>query len=253
MPQTGKLKIIGVIPARFQSERLPGKVLRPIAGVPMVHRVFDGSRGCRYLADLLVATDSEEVHRYCSDHQIPVLMTAATHQSGTERIHEVMQKRPADVYVNIQGDEPMLSAAHLDLLIEPLLSEPDILVTTLKTPITAEEAQNPNAVKVVTNSKSRALYFSRAPIPYHRNAASPLPFYKHLGLYAYRAETLDRYCRLAPSLLEQTERLEQMRFLEHGIPIHVSETSLDTIGVDTEEDWQTVNRHFEKLLNAAQP
>src|SRR3990170_3556348 len=195
-------------------------------------------------------------------------MTASTHRSGTERILEVMQKMPADVYVKVQGDEPMLTAEHLRLLIEPLLPRephlpqepqepqephlprepnPPIQVTTLKTPLAAAEAQNPNVVKVVTNLRGEALYFSRAPIPYRRNPASGISFYKHLGLYAYSREAVERYRELPPSPLEQTERLEQLRFLENGIPIQVAETAEDTIGVDTEEDWAAATKYFEGL------
>lgn len=213
----------------------------------MLQLVFDGARGCRHLDELWVATDSEQVREYCSRHEIPVLMTASTHRSGTERIHEVLQMRPADVYVNIQGDEPMLNVRHVDLLVEPFLSDPHTQVTTLKTPISAEEAQNPHVVKVVTTAAGQALYFSRAAIPYRRDASSPLPFYKHLGFYAYARTALEHYYRLPPSPLEQTERLEQMRFLENGIPIRVSETAIDTIGVDTKEDWAAVKRHFKSL------
>ena len=174
-------------------------------------------------------------------------MTASSHQSGTERIHEVMQKIPAEICVNIQGDEPMIDATHLQLLIEPFLQKPLTQVTSLKTPLDPAEAANPNAVKVVTDSEGRALYFSRAPIPYPRNAASSPAYFKHLGLYAYSRQALERYIGLPPSLLEQTERLEQLRFLEHGIPIHLAETPTDTIGVDTEEDLQAVTRYFEGL------
>jgi len=246
-PTRSALKIVGVIPARMSSERLPGKVLRPICGLPMVHHVYERASACRYLTELWVATDSHEVQSYCARNQIPVLMTATTHQSGTERILEVMQFKSAEVYLNIQADEPMLSARHLELLLEPFWGDRRTQVTTLKTPLDASEAQNPNVVKVVTDLAGRALYFSRAAIPYHRNPSSSLPFYKHLGLYAYSREMLDRYRHLSPTPLEQTERLEQMRFLENGISIQVVETALDTIGVDTEEDWQAVTRYFEKL------
>ena len=267
-------RILGVIPARFDSERLPGKVLRPICGKAMVHIVFERAKLCPLLDELWVATDSERVRDYCARNQLPVLMTASTHRSGTERILEVMQKMPADVYVNVQGDEPMLTAEHLRLLIEPLLPRephlpqepqepqepplprepnlprkpnPPIQVTTLKTPLAAAEAQNPNVVKVVTNLRGEALYFSRAPVPYRRNPASGISFYKHLGLYAYSREALERYRELPPSPLEQTERLEQLRFLENGIPIQVAETAEDTIGVDTEEDWAAATKYFEGL------
>ena len=243
-------RILGVIPARFDSERLPGKVLRPICGKAMVHIVFERAKLCPLLDQLWVATDSERVRDYCARNQLPVLMTASTHRSGTERILEVMQKMPADVYVNIQGDEPMLTPEHLRLLIEPHLPRkpnPPIQVTTLKTPLAAAEAQNPNVVKVVTNLRGEALYFSRAPVPYRRNPASGISFYKHLGLYAYSREALERYRELPPSPLEQAERLEQLRFLENGIPIQVAETAEDTIGVDTEEDWAAATKYFEGL------
>ena len=238
-------RVVGVIPARFDSERLPGKVLRPICGKAMVHIVYERAKLCPLLAELWVGTDSERVHDYCAQNQIPVLMTTRRHRSGTERILEVIEKIPADVYVNIQADEPMLTPEHLRLLIEPFLARADVQVTTLKTPLAAAEAQNPNVVKVVTNIRGEALYFSRAPIPCPRNAASASPFYKHLGLYAYSRAALERYREWPASPLEETERLEQLRFLENGIPIHVAETAQDTIGVDTEEDWAAVTRYFE--------
>jgi 3-deoxy-manno-octulosonate cytidylyltransferase (CMP-KDO synthetase) len=228
----------------------------------MIHRVYDAARACDALSELWVATDSREVSAYCESHNLPVIMTSRTHRSGTERVHEVMLKKTADVsaadvsaahdsandiYVNIQGDEPMLQSSHLDLLIEPFLRHPETRVTTLKTPLAPEEAANPNVVKVVTNSQGAALYFSRAAIPYRRNSASTVPYYKHLGFYAYRAAALRLYMSLPASPLEETERLEQLRFLENGVPIHVAETPFDTIGVDTEEDLHAVSRYFETL------
>ena len=246
-PSRPTLKVVGIIPARMDSERLPGKVLRPICGLPMVHHVYERASACRHLTELWVATDSQQIQSYCARNQIPVLMTATTHQSGTERILEVMRVKSAEVYLNIQADEPMLTASHLELLLEPFLRDRQTQVTTLKTPLGAAEAQNPNVVKVVTDLTGRALYFSRAAIPYHRSPSFSLPFYKHLGLYAYSREALDRYQMLSASPVEQTERLEQMRFLENGIPIQVAETALDTIGVDTEEDWLAVTRYFETL------
>ncbi len=256
------LTVAGVIPARMESQRLPGKVLRPICGRPMLHRVYEAARTCRHLTELWVATDSEEIRDYCTQNQIPVLMTSRSHRSGTDRIYEVMrmqaaENRQPEIYVNVQGDEPMLQAIHLDLLIEPFLKEPSTQVTTLKTPLAPNEAGNPNVVKVVTDARGRALYFSRAGIPFRRNPPPSFPgspnlfskytYFKHLGLYAYRRDALERYARLPVSPLEETERLEQLRFLENGIAIHVSETSFDTIGVDTEEDLQAVTRYFESL------
>ena len=240
------LRIVGVIPARLDSTRLPGKVLRTLCGRAMLHHVFDRARACSLLDELWVATDSPLVLDYCARNAIPALMTAATHRSGTERIFEVMQKIPAEVYVNIQADEPMVSANHLRLLLEPFLEDPQTQVTTLKTPLAAAEAANPNVVKVVTNMREQALYFSRAPIPHPRDPSSPVRFYKHLGLYAYSRAALERYRHLPASPLEQIEKLEQLRFIEHGIPIQAPETAEDTIGVDTEADWQAVVRYFER-------
>jgi 3-deoxy-manno-octulosonate cytidylyltransferase (CMP-KDO synthetase) len=250
-----------VIPARFDSERLPGKVLRPIGGKAMVHVVYERARACPLLDELWVATDSEQVRDYCLRHEIPVRMTSRAHRSGTERILEMMEtippdRSPHDVFVNIQGDEPMVTSEHVRLLLEPFISQkapsepvarPEVQVTTLKTPLDPAEAQNPNVVKVVTNLRGEAVYFSRSAIPYPRNPVSGVLFYKHLGLYAYRRAALERYRELPPSPLEETERLEQLRFLEHGIPIQVAETALDTIGVDTEEDYAAVTKHFEAL------
>ena len=240
-------RVLGIIPARLDSQRLPGKVLRPICGRPMLHVVYERASACSLLTELYVATDSEPVRQYCVQNRIPVCMAAATHRSGTERIVEVMHKVLADVYVNIQGDEPMLQASHLQLLIEPFLTSPGMQVATLKTPLSDAEAPNPNVVKVVTNLRGQALYFSRAPIPYRRKSSAPLPFYKHLGFYAYSREALEHYEALPPAPLEQVEQLEQLRFLQYGIPIQVAETAEDTIGVDTEEDLRAVVRYFESL------
>ena len=245
MSSEKKPRIVGVIPARLNSERLPGKVLRPLAGRAMLHHVYDGARACRLLDELLVATDAEAVRDYCAAHQIPVLMTSSAHRSGTERIDEVAQRIPADVFVNLQADEPFVRPDHVRLLVEPFLSGQATHVSTLKVALDGAAAMNPHVVKVVTDLRGQALYFSRAPIPYHRNPACSLPYYKHLGLYGYRREALARYLQLPPSPLEEAEKLEQMRFLENGIPIHVAETAQDTIGVDTEEDWSAASRLFE--------
>ncbi|MBI2883558.1 MAG: 3-deoxy-manno-octulosonate cytidylyltransferase [Candidatus Methylomirabilis oxyfera] len=247
MQHHAKRTILGVIPARLASTRLSGKVLRPICGRPMLHHVFARASRCELLDDLVVATDSKEVYDYCVVDQMKVCMTSDRHASGTDRIHEVMQSLPADIYVNIQGDEPMIRPAHLEVLLQPFLNDPSIQVSTLKTPITADEAHNPNCVKVVTAVDGRALYFSRCAIPYNRDQTPEPRYFKHLGLYAYSRSALDRFHRLSASLLEQAEKLEQLRFLEHGIPISVTETPYDTIGVDTEDDLLRVEQYFREL------
>jgi len=161
-------------------------------------------------------------------------MTSATHNSGTERVHEISNSVAAEVYVNVQGDEPLIRAEHIAALLR-LMEDPEALVGTLKTPAAAADIENPAAVKVVTDAAGRALYFSRATIPYDRDQVKPR-YFKHLGLYAYRKLALDRFVSLPESSLERSERLEQLRFLENGIFIYVGETPHDTIGVDTEED-----------------
>jgi len=235
------LKIVGVIPARLNSTRLPRKVLLQILGKPMLHHVVDRVRDAGVLDEFVVATDAEEVLGYCRQKKIPVMMTSPSHPSGTDRVWEVSTKIKADVYVGIQADEPLVTAHHIELLTAPFKT-PSVQVTTLKTAMSREEAQNPNKVKVVTDDSGRALYFSRAPIPFDRDATGSARYFLHLGLYAYRREALEEFHRHSSSPLEMVEKLEQLRFLEHGIPIHVEETSTQTIGVDTEEDLRAVEQ-----------
>jgi 3-deoxy-manno-octulosonate cytidylyltransferase (CMP-KDO synthetase) len=229
----------------MNSERLPGKVLRILAGRALLHHVYARARGCSLLDEIFVATDAEAVRDYCVEHRIPVRMTASSHRSGTERIHEVMQSVAADVYLNLQADEPLVTADHVRLLIEPFRSRKTTQVSTLKVALDSAEAGNPNVVKVVTDAEGQALYFSRSPIPYQRDFTGPPLLFKHLGLYGYRSSALEAYVRLAPTPLELVERLEQLRFLENRIPIQVAETDQDTIGVDTEQDWMAVCRLLE--------
>ncbi len=234
------MKILGVIPARLQSTRLPRKVLREIGGLPMVVYVFQRAQACRLLSDLLVATDSEEVVEACHTHHVPAVLTSADHRSGTDRLWEVSRARMADVYVNIQGDEPLVTTGHIETLVRPFLKEPEVQVTTLKIRATPEEVATRTANKVVTNRHGDALYFSRLPIPFDRDNGGGITYWKHIGIYAYRRSVLEMYHSLPPSSLEQAEQLEQLRLLEHGIPIRVLETREPTIGVDTEEDLKAV-------------
>jgi 3-deoxy-manno-octulosonate cytidylyltransferase (CMP-KDO synthetase) len=229
-------KIIGVIPARLDSQRLPGKVLLPIGHKAMLHWVYDRAKESTLLTQLLVATDNEKIQRYCADHAIPVMLTRQ-HSSGTDRLNEVLMRTGGDVYVNIQGDEPTIRAEHIEMLLHPILAK-QCEVTTLKVAIDPETAQNPNVVKVVTDNRHRALYFSRFPIPFDRDALGRNRFYKHIGLYGYTRSALSLFHSLPQSSLELTEKLEQLRYLENGISIVVSETPHDTIGVDTEADLE---------------
>ena len=230
--------MVAVIPARLASTRLPRKMLREIAGVPLLARVYEGVRRCSALDEVVVATDSDEILRFCEQNGFHVRMTSLTHRSGTERVHEVSSAMPADVYLNVQGDEPLTRPEHIEGLIA-LMRDPKIQVGTLKTPAASVDVNNPSAVKVVTDNAGRALYFSRATIPHDRDGVHP-QYYKHLGFYGYRKAALDNFVRWPESSLERSERLEQLRFLENEVPIYVAETPFDTVGVDTEEDVQRV-------------
>jgi len=232
------MKTVAIIPARLASTRLPRKMLREIAGKPLIGIVYEAVRSSPLLAQVIVATDSEEILEVCRTHRWTAQLTSSAHRSGTERVHEVSNSVTADVYVNVQGDEPLTRMEHIATLVE-VMKDAAVQVGTLKTPCAAADIDNPSAVKVVTDSDGRALYFSRATIPFDRDGARPR-YFKHLGMYAYRKAALDRFVALPESALEQSERLEQLRFLESGIPIHVGETPYDTVGVDTEDDLQRV-------------
>jgi 3-deoxy-manno-octulosonate cytidylyltransferase (CMP-KDO synthetase) len=232
------IPVLGVIPARLASTRLTRKVLRPIAGRPMLAWVYEAARACPQLDHVLIATDSDEVAGLCAINSWPVQMTSPDLPSGTDRLHAVAQLIDAAIYVNIQGDEPLLKPEHLTALLAPF-ANPAVEVTTLKVLCTPENIANPNAVKVVTDADGRALYFSRATIPFDRDASHP-EYWKHIGLYAYRKSALNLFPTLPHRTLEHTERLEQLRFLENGIDIHVVPTPFDTIGVDTEADLARV-------------
>jgi 3-deoxy-manno-octulosonate cytidylyltransferase (CMP-KDO synthetase) len=232
-------KIVGVIPARLGSTRLPRKVLRLIAEKPMVEWVWRAAVDSRQMDEVVVATDSEEVAGVCLERGITVAMTSPECASGSDRVYEVSRQIDAEIYVNIQGDEPLLTPEHFGPLLG-LFAQPQIQVTTICVPCPAADIANPNAVKVVMAANGRALYFSRSTIPFDRDTTGFMGYRKHLGLYAYRKAALEQFAALKPSPLEQIERLEQLRMLENGIDLYVAEAAGDTIGVDTEEDLQRV-------------
>jgi 3-deoxy-manno-octulosonate cytidylyltransferase (CMP-KDO synthetase) len=229
------LRILGVIPARLASTRLPRKVLGDIAGEPMLAWVYAAAKACPQLDEVIVATDSSEVQQLCDQRGWRCLLTSPDLPSGTDRLYAVSRVVDADIYVNIQGDEPLLLPEHITAILA-LFTADDIDVTTPKVRCTPEDIVNPNAVKVVTALDGRALYFSRSTIPFDRDGQGNATYWKHLGLYAYRRVALERFAALSPSELERSERLEQLRLLENGISIYVAETAHDTIGVDTEAD-----------------
>jgi len=227
--------IAAVIPARLGSTRLSRKVLRDLAGRPMLEWVWRAAMASGRMNPVLVATDSEEVTAVCRARGIPVVMTSPACASGSDRVFEVARSLDADIYVNIQGDEPTLTGDFFPQLLA-LFDRPEVEVGTLAVNCPEAEIPNPNAVKVVTASDGRALYFSRSTIPHDRDRTGFTGYRKHLGIYAYRKPVLERFASLPPGRLEQLERLEQLRLLENGIDIYVAEAPADTIGVDTEED-----------------
>ena len=236
------MKVIAVIPARLGSTRLPRKMLREINGQPLLAYVYQAVCSSRLLDEVVIATDSEEIMEVCRKNKWQARMTSAGHRNGTERVCEIADSIPAEVYINVQGDEPLISPEHIAALLD-VMRDPAVQVGTLKAPASASDVNNPNAVKVVTDSGGRALYFSRCTIPFDRDGTRPT-YYTHLGVYAYRKPALDRYRSIPESSLEQSERLEQLRFLENHIPVYVGETVYETVRVDTEEDFQ----RLEKLL-----
>jgi len=238
------MKAVAIIPARLASTRMPRKMLREIGGKPLIGRVYEAVRSSSQLDDVIIATDSEEIREVCRHHGWKAQLTSSSHRSGTERVHEISQSVEADIYLNVQGDEPLTRSEHIVSLIEVMRS-PEVRVGTLMTAAAPVDIDNPNAVKVVTDSSGRALYFSRAAIPYDRDGARP-NYFKHLGFYAYRKPALEHFVALPESSLERSERLEQLRFLENGISIYAAQTPYDTVGVDTEEDL----RRVEEILRA---
>lgn len=232
-----KLRIAGVVPARLSSTRLARKVLREIAGRPMVEWVWRAAAGSGLMDPVVVATDSDEVAEVCLARGVPVAMTSSNCTSGSDRVREVARQIEADIYVNIQGDEPTLTPDFFPPLIG-LFDRAEVQVSTLAVRCPASEIHNPNAVKVVTALDGKALYFSRATIPHDRDQAGVAGYRKHLGIYAYRKAALEKFAELPPGWLESVEKLEQLRLLEAGIDIYVAGAPADTIGVDTEEDLE---------------
>ena len=238
------MMIVGIVPARYASVRFPGKPLAPLAGKPMVLHVVEACRAARRLSRVAVATDDERIAAAARGAGCEAILTSPQAASGTDRLAEASRSIPADIYVNIQGDEPLMSPQNIDRAVEALLASGERRIATLAVPLPAAEAPDPNVVKAAVAKDGRALYFSRSPIPFPRGGA---PAYrKHLGLYAYRAETLAELAALPPSPLEKTESLEQLRWLEAGYDIWVAEAWSDSIGVDTPEDLRRVEEFLKK-------
>lgn len=236
------MNILCVIPARYASTRLPGKPLSLIAGRPMIQHVYERAARAKLPREVLVATDHPAVFDAVARFGGKAVMTSPDHQTGTDRLAEVAGLYPdADVIVNVQGDEPLIEPQLIDDLADLFVQDEDLVMATVMTPLGEDEYSDPNVVKVVTDSKGYALYFSRSQIPYHRSEPK-LPVYQHIGIYAYRRDFLLNFAKLPQTPLEQTESLEQLRALENGYKIRVLTTNVKPVGVDTPEDLARINQ-----------
>jgi 3-deoxy-manno-octulosonate cytidylyltransferase (CMP-KDO synthetase) len=244
-------QIVVVIPARYGSKRLPGKPLVPLAGQPMVQRVYERAKAARMVSRVIVATDDERILKAVQAFGGEARITRHDHRTGTERVAEVAAHVEGDIFVNVQGDEPLLDPTAVDSAIHALLDEPKAEIATVATPIKVPaDIMDPNVCKVVLDFDENALYFSRAPIPWVRDTGSkgPLRHLKHLGLYVFQRAALLEYPTLPQGELERVEQLEQLRWLENGWKIRVAEVEHDAISVDVPEDVTRV----EKLLATAE-
>lgn len=235
--------VIGVIPARYESKRLKHKLLRSLYGKTLLQWTWENAQATHILDKLIIACDHSEIVREAKKIGAEVVLTSADHHSGTDRVAEAVRDIEAKVVINIQADEPLIHSSIIDSLAQTMLSNPDLVMATVKTKIEQEaEITNPNVVKVVCDREDFAIYFSRLPIPYYRDSEVERIYYKHLGIYAYTKDFLYTFKNLPPSYLEKSEKLEQLRALEGGYKIKVIETKFDSWGVDTEEDFQEVER-----------
>lgn len=242
------MKVLCVIPARYASTRLPGKPLADIAGKPMVQHVYERASQAKRPATVLVATDHQLVYDTVTAFGGQVMLTSPHHPTGTDRLAEVAAHYPdVDIIVNVQGDEPLIEPQIIDDLAGAFDNDPSLSMATLMTTMEETEYNNPSAVKVVTDLNGYALYFSRSLIPHSRVKSADTKVYKHLGIYAYRREFLLKYAKLQPTPLEKSESLEQLRALEHGYRIKVLKTDFKSIGVDTAEDLEMVNKILKEV------
>jgi len=243
------MQTIGIIPARYDSVRFPGKPLVDIRGKTMIQRVYERASAAAELDLVVVATDDVRIRDAVQAFGGRVQMTRRDHPSGTDRAAEAALNFPeADIIINIQGDEPYIFSEQIDLLVRFIREKPILEIATMAKRITDRSLiENPNVVKVVTNMEGEALYFSRAPIPFQRGSSDDAQYWKHIGLYIFRAKALQRITALPPHPLEQTEKLEQLRWLANGLKIGVTETEFESIAIDHPEDLIRLEKFMDRL------
>lgn len=237
------MKVLGIIPSRYESSRFPGKPLVDIKGKSMIQRVYEQATKSQYLTKLVVATDDDRIFKHVSDFGGEVMMTSQSHENGTQRCGEVIERyNDFDIVINIQGDEPLIQAKQLDKVLA-LFEDSQVQIGTLIKKFTeSNEVLNPNRIKVVLNANNDALYFSRTAIPYAKPGHSIPVFYKHIGIYAWRLSTLKELVKLPSCEIEKRESLEQLRWLFNGYSIRTAETDIETPNIDTPEDLKAVLR-----------
>jgi 3-deoxy-manno-octulosonate cytidylyltransferase (CMP-KDO synthetase) len=250
-------RVVAIVPARYASTRLPGKALEMIGGKPMIEHVYRRASGASRVNAVVVATDDQRILDAVTSFGGIAVMTSASHPTGTDRLAEVAAGLSSEIIVNVQGDEPLIDAGAIDACVQALLDHPDDVMSTVRRKLEDHEAESPAVVKVVVDKNDQALYFSRAVLPFRRDssggvgdhAALPAPRWAHLGLYGYRRSFLLTLATLAPTPLEQSESLEQLRVLEHGYRIRCVETRSYSLGVDTPDDLARVRQLIGEKVN----
>ena len=235
------MKIIAVIPARYAATRFPGKLMQMLGNKPIIRHVYDNTVATGLFNDVFVVTDSDIIYNEITNNNGKAIMSKKAHESGSDRIAEAIEQMSIDVIINVQGDEPFIKKEPLEKLIR-LFNDPSAQVASLMRKITKEEAADPNNVKVVTDKKGYALYFSRSVIPHQRDGEMPTEYFLHIGVYAYKKEVLMNFTKWPQTVLEKTERLEQLRYLENGVRIKMAETDYMNIAIDTAEDLERAKK-----------
>ena len=242
------MKVIAMIPARYGATRFPAKLMQDLCGKPVIVHTYQRVKDTQLFDEVYVVTDDDRIEKAISEVGGRVIRSKKEHNSGSDRLAEASQDLPVDIIVNVQGDEPFTNKENLEKVINIFAKDVDktVDVASLMEVITEpEEIANPNNVKVVVNCQNEALYFSRSVIPYQR-ADVGVPYYKHIGIYAYRKAALQRFTELPPSVLEETEKLEQLRYLENGYKIRLALTNIPTIGIDTPDDLEKARIRLSK-------